>query len=50
MNAIKEHGADGVARYLDRYVYGPATHADHLALFDAAARAAARDRARELCR
>jgi glutaconate CoA-transferase subunit A len=50
VQAIKEHGADGVARYLERYVYAPATFADHLALYDAGALAAARERARELCR
>jgi len=45
---IREHGAGGVARYLDRFVYGPATHGEYLELFGAAALAAARDRAREL--
>lgn len=45
---IQEHGARGVARYLDRYVYGPGTHDDYLALFGEAALAAARDRARAL--
>jgi glutaconate CoA-transferase subunit A len=50
VQGIKEHGADGVARYLERYVYAPATFAEHLALHDAGARAAARERARELCR
>jgi glutaconate CoA-transferase subunit A len=45
---IREHGAGGVARYLDRFVYGPATHGEYLELFGAAALTAARDRAREL--
>ena len=45
---IRAHGAGGVARYLDRFVYGPATHGEYLELFGAAALAAARDRAREL--
>jgi hypothetical protein len=46
--AIRDAGADGVARYLDRYVYGPATHAGYLALFPEARRAEAARRAREL--
>ena len=41
---IQQHGADGVARYLDRYVYGPATHEEYLALFGE--RAAERHRGR----
>jgi len=45
---IQEDGAGGVARYLDRYVYGPVTHDEYLALFGEAALAAARGRAREL--
>jgi glutaconate CoA-transferase subunit A len=44
---IQQHGADGVARYLDRYVYGPATHDEYLALFGDAALTAARHRAAE---
>jgi glutaconate CoA-transferase subunit A len=48
VDAIKAHGADGVARYLDRYVYEPASHAEYLDLFGAEARAAARARAQEL--
>ena len=32
---INERGLDGLQTYLDRYVYGPATHADYIALFDA---------------
>ena len=48
VDGIKEHGADGVSRYLDRYVYGPATHGEYLDLFGAKALASARERAREL--
>jgi glutaconate CoA-transferase subunit A len=48
VGAIREHGADGVARYLDRYVYGPASHADYLALFGPDALPSARERARAL--
>jgi glutaconate CoA-transferase subunit A len=50
VDGIKEHGAGGVARYLDRYVYGPTSHADYLDLFGAGALEAARDRAQELSR
>jgi len=45
---IQEHGAGGVTRYLDRYVYGPAAHEEYLALFGEAALASARERARVL--
>jgi glutaconate CoA-transferase, subunit A len=45
---IQEHGAGGVTRYLDRFVHGPATHEEYLALFGAEALAAARERARQL--
>ena len=48
VDGIREHGAGGVARYLDRYVYGPATYGDYLELFGEAALASARNRAREL--
>ena len=48
VDGVKEHGTSGVARYLDRYVYGPASHADYLDLFGAGALEAARDRAQEL--
>jgi glutaconate CoA-transferase subunit A len=48
VDAIREHGAGGVGRYLDRYVYGPASHSEYLDLFGAGAIASARDRAREL--
>ena len=37
-----------MGRYLERYVYGPATHAEYLALFGEAALAEARRRGREL--
>ncbi len=46
--AIRDAGSEGVARYLDRYVYGPASHADYLALFPDGRRAEAATRAREL--
>jgi glutaconate CoA-transferase, subunit A len=45
---IQQHGVDGVARYLDRYVYGPTTHAEYLALFGDRALADARRRAHEI--
>jgi glutaconate CoA-transferase subunit A len=45
---IQTGGAAGVARYLDRYVYGPDSHADYLALFGDAALTDARRRAQEL--
>jgi glutaconate CoA-transferase, subunit A len=32
--SIVARGSDGVRDYLDRYVYGPATHEEYLALFD----------------
>jgi glutaconate CoA-transferase, subunit A len=48
VDGIKERGAAGVAGYLDRYVYGPATHEAYLDLFGANALASARARAREL--
>lgn len=32
---VNEGGLDGLRAYLDRYVYGPATHDEYLALFDA---------------
>jgi len=50
VDAIREGGADGVARYLDRYVYGPAAFDEYLELFVANALSAARQRAQELCR
>ncbi|MCI0547515.1 MAG: CoA transferase subunit A [Candidatus Rokubacteria bacterium] len=46
--AIERDGEAAVARYLDRYVYGPPTHADYLGLFGEPALAEARRRAREL--
>ena len=48
VSGIQRDGLAGVAAYLDRYVYGPETHADYLALFGAARLADARRRAREL--
>jgi glutaconate CoA-transferase subunit A len=48
VDGINRAGADGVRTYLDRYVYGPATHLDYLALFPDAQKAAAARRAREL--
>jgi hypothetical protein len=48
VSGIQEHGAEGVARYLDRYVYGPATHTAYLDLFGDAALQAARQRARDI--
>ena len=45
---IQEDGAGGVARYLDRYVYAPAAHANYLALFGEGRRADAAARARML--
>lgn len=45
---IRDAGSAGVARYLERYVYGPASHAAYLALFGEAALEAARRRAAEL--
>ena len=49
VNGINERGAAGVQDYLERYVYGPATHAEYLALFGEPALADARRRGRELC-
>ncbi|MGH7348685.1 MAG: CoA transferase subunit A [Candidatus Rokuibacteriota bacterium] len=48
VDAIRERGTAGVADYLDRYVYAPASHADYLALFGEASRAEATARARML--
>ena len=48
VDGITERGAAGVQDYLERYVYGPATHADYLALFGDAALADASRRGREL--
>jgi len=45
---IREAGSAGVTAYLDRYVHGPASHADYLALFPEARRTEAARRAREL--
>ena len=49
VEGITRRGAAAVQDYLERYVYGPATHADYLALFGEAALADARRRGRELC-
>jgi glutaconate CoA-transferase subunit A len=46
--AIQEAGSAGVTRYLERYVYGPASHGQYLALFGDAALDSARRRAREM--
>jgi glutaconate CoA-transferase subunit A len=43
-------GADGVAHYLERYVYAPPTFADYLDLFGGERLALQRRRARELTR
>jgi len=48
VDGIKARGAAGVADYLDRYVYAPASHADYIALFDERTRRDAVDRARML--
>ena len=46
---IQAHGAAGVERYLERYVYAPERHVDYLALFPDAMRTDAERRGRELC-
>ena len=46
---IQAQGAEGVARYLERYVYAPPTHGDYLALFPEGMREAAAERGKELC-
>jgi len=48
VEGINQRGAAGVQAYLDKYVYGPATHAEYLALFGEARLADARRRGREL--
>ena len=48
VDSINQHGAAGVQAYLDRYVYGPATHAAYLDLFGEAMLVEARHRGREL--
>jgi glutaconate CoA-transferase subunit A len=45
---IQAAGAAGVERYLERFVYGPGSHADYLALFPQGMRDAAAERGREL--
>jgi glutaconate CoA-transferase subunit A len=49
VDGINQHGAAGVQDYLERYVYGPRTHAEYLALFGEVALADASRRGRELC-
>jgi glutaconate CoA-transferase subunit A len=48
VDGIKANGAAGVAEYLERYVYGPASFPDYLELFDDRARRDAVQRARML--
>jgi glutaconate CoA-transferase subunit A len=48
VDAILARGAGGVADYLERHVYAPASHADYLALFGDARRDDAAARARML--
>ncbi len=48
VDGIKRDGAKGVADYLERYVYGPRSYADYLALFPDSARHDAAARARML--
>ena len=45
---VDARGADGVAAYLERYVYAPPTFADYLDLFGGERLARQRQRAREL--
>ena len=47
-SGVAEKGLNAVHEYLDRYVYGPASHAEYLALFDPAAIARQQQSAREL--
>ena len=49
VDAINARGVAGVKDYLDRYVFGPATHAEYLALFGDAALGDAARRGRALC-
>jgi glutaconate CoA-transferase subunit A len=46
--AIEARGTAAVAEYLERFVYGPATHAEYLERFGAAALAEASRRGHEL--
>jgi glutaconate CoA-transferase subunit A len=48
VDGILARGAAGVADYLERYVYAPASHTDYLALFDEPRRLDAAARARML--
>jgi glutaconate CoA-transferase subunit A len=46
--SIVDSGMDGVRNYLDRYVYGPATHDEYLSLFDPQSIERSREAARSL--
>jgi glutaconate CoA-transferase subunit A len=46
---INDRGMDGAREYLERFVYGPASHEQYLALFDPRTIMAAQQSARELC-
>jgi glutaconate CoA-transferase subunit A len=48
VEGINARGSAAVQEYLDRYVHGPATHAEYLALFGEEALAAAKRRGKEL--
>jgi len=48
VEGINARGSAAVQEYLDRYVYGPGTHAEYLALFGEEALAAAKRRGKEL--
>src|SRR3984893_17252775 len=48
VESINARGSAAVQEYLDRYVYGPATHAEYLALFRSAAPLEAERRGKEL--
>jgi glutaconate CoA-transferase subunit A len=48
VEGINARGSAAVQEYLGRYVYGPATHAEYLALFGAAVLADAERRGKEL--
>ncbi len=48
VDLINRKGLDGLREYMDRYVHGPATHEEYLALFDAATLARQQRSAKEL--
>jgi glutaconate CoA-transferase subunit A len=48
VDLINRKGLDGVREYMERYVYGPSTHEEYLALFDAATIMRQQRAAREL--